>query len=125
MNNLIKKLYILLLFYIKPYFFLNTNPNKILYTHDICYDIFNKNKLLPYSIFFKDPNNLKNCKNCKHFTPNNIQFTSELLNNNIGFCNKFTINNIITNKEHKLLTYICRKNENLCGEDGTYYEHND
>ena len=122
MNNLIKKLNILLLFYIKPYFFLNIIPNKIFYTHDICYDIFNKNKFHPYSIILPDP---KKCKNCKHFTPNNIQFTSELVNNNIGFCNKFTMNNPITGDEYKLLTYICRKNENLCGENGKHYEHND
>jgi hypothetical protein len=114
MNNLIKKLNILLLFYIKPYLFFPILPN------DIHYDIFNRNKICSYSIILPDP---KECKNCKHFTPNNIQFKSELVNNNIGFCNKFTINNPITGDEHKLITYICRKNENLCGEDGKHYEY--
>jgi hypothetical protein len=114
MNNLIKKLNILLLFYIKPYFFLNTIPNTIFYTHGV----FNKNKICLYSIILPDP---KECKNCKHFTPNNIQFRSESMNNNIGFCNKFTMNNPITGDEYKLFTYICLKNENLCGENGKHY----
>jgi hypothetical protein len=108
MINYIKKLIMLLLYTTISYSFLKSNiPHKImrkeisylnndiyndLYNDiypDIYSDIFDKKKFLNneiscYAINFPGPDNLKICKNCKHFTPNDIfKFTYNNLNINI------------------------------------------
>jgi hypothetical protein len=105
-------------------------------------DIFTKknflnNEISCYSMNFPGPDNLKFCKNCKNFIPNdifkfkynNINITSNLsgkiienININSGFCNKFSITNRINGDEQKLFAFVCRANEHLCGNDAKYYE---
>ena len=155
MINYIKKL-IMLLFYTRiSYSFLKSNiPNKIM-RRDISYlnndiydevyhDIFDKkhflnNEISCYAINFPGPDNFKVCKNCKHFTPNdifkfkynniNINITSDIsgkiidnININSGFCNKFSVKNRVNGDDQKLFAFICRANERLCGNDAKYYE---
>ena len=153
MINYIKKL-IMLLFYTRiSYSFLKSNiPHKIM-RRDISYlnndiydevyhDIFDKkhflnNEISCYAINFPGPDNFKVCKNCKHFTPNdifkfkynNINITSDIsgkiidnININSGFCNKFSVKNRVNGDDQKLFAFICRANERLCGNDAKYYE---
>ena len=46
----------------------------------------------------------------------------ENININSGFCNKFSITNRINGDEQKLLAFVCRANERLCGNNAKYYE---
>lgn len=115
--------------------------------NDIYYDIFSKKNFLNnstpcYSINLPGPDNFKICKNCKYFVQNdifkftyynnNINITSDIsgkiienININTGFCSKFTIKNKITGDDQKLFAFMCRSSENLCGNDGKYYEEKD
>ena len=89
MINYIKKLIMLLFYTPISYSFLKSNiPHKIIRRdisffnnndiyNDVCYDVFNKkhflsNEISCYAINFPGPDNLKVCKNCKHFIPNDI-----------------------------------------------------
>lgn len=163
MINYIKKLIMLLLYTRISNSFLKSNiPHKIM-RRDISYlnndiyndvyndiypdiysDIFNKknflnNEISCYAINFPGPDNLKICKNCKHFIPNdifkfkynnvNINITSDIsgkiidnININSGFCNKFSVKNRVNGDDQKLFAFICRANERLCGNDAKYYE---
>ena len=153
MINYIKKL-IMLLFYTRiSYSFLKSNiPHKIMIRdvsslnndiyNDIYHDIFDKkhflnNEISCYAINFPGPDNFKVCKNCKHFSPNdifkftynNINITSDIsgkiidnININSGFCNKFSVKNRVNGDDQKLFAFICRANERLCGNDAKYYE---
>lgn len=158
MINYIKKLIMLLFYTPISYSFLKSNiPHKIIRRdisffnnndiyNDVCYDVFNKkhflsNEISCYAINFPGPDNLKVCKNCKHFIPNdifkfkynnNINITSDIsskiidnINTNSGFCNKFSIKNRINGDDQKLFAFICRANERLCGNDARYYEEKD
>jgi len=155
MINYIKKLIMLLLYTSISYSFLKSNiPHKIMRKNiislnsdiydDVYHDIFNKkhflnNEISCYAINFPGPDNLKICKNCKHFTPNdifkfkynnfNINITSDIsgriidnININSGFCNKFSFKNRVNGDDQKLFAFICRANEHLCGNDAKYYE---
>lgn len=153
----VKKLLILLFYISMSYSFLKSNiPHRIIkrdiscfnsniYDNvsydDVSYDVSNKknflkNKISCYAINFS-PDNLKLCKNCKNFIPNdifkfkynNINITSDIpgkiienININSGFCNKFGITNRINGDEQKLLAFVCRADERFCGNDGKYYE---
>lgn len=140
MINYIHKLTILLLYTTVSYSLSNI-PLKIIQRdisniyYDIPCDIFIKKNFLNnacYSMNFPGPDNVKFCKNCKNFIPNDIfkfkynNITSdkiiENININSGFCNKFSITNRINGNEQKLFAFICRANENLCGNDAKYYE---
>ena len=119
----------------------NSNIDDEISHKDVSHDIFNKKNFLNsgtscYAINFR-PDNLKLCKNCKHFIPNdifklkynNINITSDIpgkiienINTNSGFCNKFSITNRINGDEQKLLAFVCRANERLCGNNAKYYE---
>lgn len=157
----VKKLIILLFYISMSYSFLKSNiPHKIIKRdissfnnmyNDVCYDVvsyddvsydgFNKKNFLNngiscYAINFT-PDNLKLCKNCKHFIPNdifkfkynNINITLDIpvkiienININSGFCNKFSITNRINGDEQKILAFVCRANERFCGNHAKYYE---
>ena len=152
MINQIKKLTILLFYITVSYSFLKSNiPHKIIRKDilslnsniydDVSCDVFNKknflkNEISCYAINFS-PENLKLCKNCKHFIPNdifkfkhnNINITSDIpskiienININSGFCNKFSITNRINGDEQKILAVVCRANEHFCGNHAKYYE---
>ena len=152
MINQIKKLTILLFYITVSYSFLKSNiPHKIIRKDilslnsniydDVSCDVFNKknflkNEISCYAINFS-PENLKLCKNCKHFIPNdifkfkhnNINITSDIpskiienININSGFCNKFSITNRINGDEQKILAFVCRANEHFCGNHAKYYE---
>ena len=154
MINQIKKLTILLFYISASYSFLKSNiPHKIIRRDiasfnsniydDVSSDIFNKknflkNEISCYAINFSpEPDNLKLCKNCKNFIPNdifkfkhnNINITTDIpskiienININSGFCNKFSITNRINGDEQKLLAFVCRANERFCGNQAKYYE---
>lgn len=148
----VKKLIILLFYISMSYSFLKSNIHHRIIRRDISsfnsniydnvsYDVSNKKNFLNngiscYAINFT-PDNLKLCKNCKHFIPNdifkfkynNINITSDIqgkiienININSGFCNKFSITNRINGDEQKLLAFVCRANERFCGNDAKYYE---
>ena len=153
MINQIKKLTILLFYISVSYSFLKNNiPHKIIRRDissfnnnniydDVSCDVFNKknffkNEISCYAINFS-PDNLKLCKNCKNFIPNdifkfkynNINITSDIpgkiienININSGFCNKFSITNRINGDEHKISAFVCRANERFCGNHAKYYE---
>jgi hypothetical protein len=152
MINQIKKITILLFYISVSYSFLKSNtPHKIIgrdissfnsnIYDDVSCEVFNKknflkNEISCYAINFS-PDNLKLCKNCKHFIPNdifkfkynNINITSDIpgkiienININSGFCNKFSITNRINGDEQKLLAFVCRANERFCGNNAKYYE---
>lgn len=152
MLNQIKKLTILLFYISVSYSFLKSNiPYKIIRRDissfnsniydDISCDVFNKknffkNEISCYAINFS-PDNLKLCKNCKNFIPNdifkfkynNITITTDIpskiienININSGFCNKFSIINRINGDEQKILAFVCRANEQFCGNHAKYYE---
>ena len=152
MINQIKKITILLFYISVSYSFLKSNiPHKIIRRDissfnsniydDVSSDVFNKknffkNEISCYAINFS-PDNLKLCKNCKNFIPNdifkfkynNINITSDIpgkiienININSGFCNKFSITNRINGDEQKILAFVCRANERFCGNHAKYYE---
>jgi hypothetical protein len=152
MINQIKKLTILLFYISVSYSFLKSNiPHKIIRRDissfnsniydDVSSDVFNKknffkNEISCYAINFS-PDNLKLCKNCKNFIPNdifkfkhnNINITTDIpskiienININSGFCNKFSITNRINGDEQKILAFVCRANERFCGNHAKYYE---
>jgi len=152
MISRVKKLIILLFYISMSYSFLKSNIHHRIIRRDISsfnsniyddvsYDVSNKKNFLNngiscYAINFT-PDNLKLCKNCKHFIPNdifkfkynNINITSHIqgkiienININSGFCNKFSITNRINGDEQKLLAFVCRANERFCGNDAKYYE---
>jgi hypothetical protein len=118
--------------------------NKDIYP-DVYPDVLNKkyflnNEISCYAINFPGPDDLKVCKNCKHFIPNdifkfnynNVNITSDIsgriienININSGFCSKFSIKNRINGDDQKLFAFICRANERLCGNDAKYYEDKD
>ena len=63
--------------------------------------------------------NLPSCKNCIHFKSDTIyaDFT-----NNYNRCDKFGNKDLITDEITYDLVETCRNDENLCGNNGKYFE---
>jgi hypothetical protein len=63
--------------------------------------------------------NIPSCRNCVHYKPSyyTTDFTASY-----NKCNKFGNKNVITNEITTEYADMCRRDENKCGNKGTYFE---
>ena len=59
------------------------------------------------------------CKNCIHYRPSS--WSNEFANS-FNKCEKFGTKDVVTDKIDFDFATICRKNENICGNSGKYFE---
>jgi len=75
-----------------------------------------------FLIFIKN-NDLRSCRECKHFIEDKTDYPyDQLPDNNYGRCKLFGTKNIVTGRINNEYASAARKDKNLCGMDAKQYE---